>query len=71
MSNNLYDVLKRIVLPLLTGLDTFVLTVGEVWAIPYYREIAITLGATATLLAFMLNEASKKYMEDKEIIERQ
>ena len=69
MSNKMYDVLKNIILPLLTGLDTFVITVGEVWAIPYYKQIAITLGAMATLLSFILNEASKQYMKDKLIVD--
>ena len=68
MTNQTYDFLKRIVLPVLTGLGTFCLTVGEAWNIPHYKEIAITLGALATFLAYVLNEASKSYMKDKTIV---
>ena len=71
MSNQTYDFLKRIVLPVLTGLGTFCLTVGEAWNIPHYKEIAITLGALATFLAYVLNESSKNYMKDKEIVSRE
>jgi len=68
MNNNTYDLLKRWVLPVLTGLATLVLTVGEAWNIPNYRAISITFGACATFLAYVLNEASKNYMKDKTII---
>ena len=68
MTNKTYDFLKRIVLPVLTGLGTFCLTVGETWNIPHYKEISITLGAIATFLAYVLNESSKQYMKDKEIV---
>ena len=71
MSNKTYDILKRWVLPILTGLGTFCLTVGEAWSIPYYKEVSITFGALATLLAYVLNEASKKYMEDKVIVTKE
>lgn len=68
MNNNTYDFLKRWVLPILTGLATLVLTVGEAWNIPNYKAISITFGACATFLAYVLNEASKTYMKDKQII---
>lgn len=68
MTNNTYDILKRWVLPILTGLATLVLTVGEAWNIPNYKAISITFGALATFLAYVLNEASKNYMKDKAII---
>ena len=68
MTNQTYDILKRRVLPILTGLATLVLTVGEAWSIPNYKAISITFGALATFLAYVLNEASKTYMKDKAII---
>lgn len=71
MSNEMYDFLKRILLPVFTGLATFCLTVGEAWSIPYYKEISITLGALATFLAYVINESSKAYMKDKEIVLKQ
>lgn len=71
MSNQTYDFLKRFVLPVLTGFGTFCLTVGEAWNIPHYKEIAITFGALATFLAYVLNESSKQYMKDKEIVSKE
>lgn len=68
MNNQTYDFLKRWVLPILTGLATLVLTVGEAWNIANYKAISITFGACATFLAYVLNEASKSYMKDKAII---
>lgn len=68
MTNKTYDFLKKWVLPILTGLATLVLTVGEAWNIPNYKAISITCGALATFLAYVLNEASKSYMKDKTII---
>lgn len=68
LTNNLYDTLRRWIQPILTGLATFVVTIGEVWNIPQYKAISITLGAMATFLAYVLNEVSKNYFSDKEII---
>lgn len=68
MSNNVYDFLKRWLLPCLTGMATLVLTVGEAWNIPEYKAISITFGALATFLTYVLNEASKSYMKDKAIV---
>lgn len=69
MSNKAYDFLKQWVLPILTGLATLVLTVGEAWNIPDYKAISITCGALATFLAYVLNEASKAYMRNKQIVQ--
>lgn len=68
MSNKTYDVLKRWVLPCLTGMATLVLTVGEAWNIPQYKAISITFGALATFLTYVLNEASKSYFQNKQIV---
>ena len=68
MNNNTYDFLRRWLQPILTGLATFTLTVGEAWNIPQYKAVSITFGALATLLAYVLNESSKAYFADKEIV---
>lgn len=69
MNSNLYDLLKNWVLPLLTGGATFVITLGELWGIPYSKEVAGTMTALATLISFILNQSSKAYFSDKEIVE--
>lgn len=69
MSNTIYDTLKIWVLPILTGGATFIITLGELWHIPYSKEIAGTMTATATLISFVLTNASKSFFKDKEIVE--
>lgn len=68
MSNKVYDALKRYCLPILIAMGPLVLTVGEAWNIPHYKEIAITVGALATFLTTILNEASKSYFQNKQIV---
>ena len=68
MSSEIYDILKIWVLPILTGGATFIITLGELWHIPYSKEIAGTMTATATLISFVLTNASKSYFKDKEIV---
>lgn len=69
MNSELYDLLKIWVLPILTGGATFIITLGELWHIPYSKEIAGTMTATATLISFILTNASKMYFKDKEIVD--
>lgn len=69
MNSKTYDILKNWVLPILTGGATFVITLGELWHIPYSKEIAGTMTATATLISFILNQSSKSYFSNKEIID--
>ena len=67
MNSELYDLLKIWVLPILTGGATFIITLGELWHIPYSKEIAGTMTALATLISFILTNASKVFFADKEI----
>lgn len=69
MSNKVYDILKIWVLPILTGGATFIITLGELWHIPYSKEIAGTMTALATLISFILTNASKVFFADKEIVD--
>lgn len=69
MSNKLYDFLKHYVLPLLVAMGPLVLSAGESWKIPHYKEIAITIGALATFVTTFLNESSKAYMKNKQIVQ--
>lgn len=69
MNDKTYDILKNWVLPVLTGGATFVLTVGKLWNIPYTEQIAGTMTALATLISFVINNASKQFFADKEIVD--
>lgn len=68
MNSEIYDLLKIWVLPILTGGATFIITLGELWHIPYSKEIAGTMTALATLISFILTNASKVFFADKEIV---
>lgn len=69
MSNEVYDFLKNVLIPVLTGGATFVLTLGDIWGIPYAKEIGATMTAFATLISFIINQSSKEFFQHKEIIE--
>ena len=68
MEEKTYKILAyvgRIVLP---ALATLLLSLGELWAIPYYQQIAQTITVLDTFLNALLQLDSKKYFEDKEIV---
>ena len=71
MDSKTYDILKNIVIPVLTGGATFIITCGELWHFPTdtVKAVAGTMTALATFISFMLNSASKTFFKDKEIIE--
>lgn len=66
LSNNTYDVLKKIALYVLPALATLVLTVGKVWNIPYTEQIAATITAIDTALGTILGISSKMYWKENQ-----
>jgi hypothetical protein len=69
MSDKTYNTLKIVVI-VLTASCTFCLTLGKAWGLSYYEAIATTLGALATALQYILNEISKAFFKDKEIVQK-
>ena len=67
MSDKTYNTLKIVVI-VLTASCTLCLTVGKAWGLSYYEAIATSLGALATALQYILNEISKAFFKDKEIV---
>ena len=67
MSDKTYNTLKVVVI-CLTALCTLCLTVGKSWGLQYYEQIATTFGAMATALQYILNEVSKAFFKDKNIV---
>lgn len=65
LSNNTYDILKRIALYVLPALATLVLALGKIWNIPT-EQIAATITAIDTALGTILGISSKKYWEEEE-----
>ena len=66
MSNNVYDILKKVALIILPALATLWLTVGKIWGLPYTTEIGATITAVAVFLGACLEVSSKNYwIEEK------
>lgn len=61
MNNRLYDTLKLISLLAIDAVATFVLTVGQIWGIPYYEAIATTVTAFGVLIGSVVATTSKVY----------
>ena len=71
LNSKTYDILKNIVIPILTGGATFIITCGELWHFPTdtVKAVAGTMTALATFISFVITSSSKKYFKDKEIVE--
>ena len=66
MSNKTYDTLKYIALYVLPALATLILTLGNIWGIPYAEAIAATITAIDTFLGAILGISSKEYAKEQE-----
>ena len=61
MKNEVYDFLKRIALVVLPALATLVITVFQIWDIPYGEQIGATITAIDTALGVILGISSRNY----------
>ena len=61
MSNKTYDILKDIALYVMPALATLILTLGNIWGIPYAEAIAATITAIDTFLGAVLQISSASY----------
>lgn len=66
MKNSTYDILKDIALYVLPALATLVLTLGNIWGLPYAEAIAATITAIDTFLGTVLKISSIKYKENED-----
>ena len=69
MSNRLYDILKNIALMVLPALATLVLTICQIWHLPYGQEIAATITALDVFLGAILKISSIQYSKKVETIQ--
>ena len=71
MKNKTYDILKFIACVVLPALATLILTIFNIWDIPYGEAIAGTITAIDTFLGAVLQISSGAYVKiqekDKEI----
>lgn len=64
MSNGIYDKLKFVAQIVLPALATLYTTLGEIWQLPYAKEIPLTIMAVDTFLGAVLMISSNKYKEN-------
>lgn len=68
LKNNTYDLLKKIAMYWLPALATAVVTIFEIWNIPYGTEISGTIMAIDTLLGAILGISTKNYNLEKQVV---
>lgn len=66
LRNEQYDFLKWFALIALPAFNIFILTVGKIWNLPYYVQIAATVSAVGVLIAALLRDSGKQYWSDIE-----
>ena len=66
----IYDALAWCGRYLLPAASVFYGTIGEVWSLPYTKEIPLTITAVAVFINAVLGINSKSYFEAHEIVEK-
>lgn len=69
MSNKVYDGLKFVSLVLLPALASLYFALGEVWSIPFVKEVVATITILDTFLGLLLRNNSKAYQQRGDRIE--
>lgn len=66
LSNQTYDVLKRIAQILLPASGTLYFALSQIWHLPLGEEVVGTITAVDAFLGALLGISSKKYYEEME-----
>lgn len=64
LSNKTYDFLKWFALAFIPAFVTLVLTLGDIWSIPYYVQIGATVSAIGVFIAGVLGISTKNYNKE-------
>ena len=64
MKNSTYDILKKIALVVLPALATMIITIFNIWNIPYGEEIGATITAIDTALGIILGISTYQYNKE-------
>lgn len=64
LPDGVYDKIKWIALAFIPALEVLILTVGKIWGLPYYDNIAATIAAVGVFLAALIGVSSKTYYQD-------
>ena len=66
MKNKTYDILKEIALTVLPAIATFMVTLGNIWGIPFAIEISATIMAIDALMGAILHISNTNYKKESE-----
>lgn len=69
LSNNIYDVLKWLVIIVLPAAATLYNVLAGVWGWPHAEEVVATVTAVDTFLGAVLCISNVKYQKDKSLTE--
>ena len=64
ISDKTYDFIKWFALAFIPAFEVLILTIGKIWAIPYYSEIGATVAAVGVFLAAIIRVSSNTYYEE-------
>lgn len=64
LSNRAYDILKWIALALVPASATLILTVGKIWGLANYDNIAATITAIGVFIAAIIGVSTNAYRTD-------
>jgi hypothetical protein len=61
LTNQVYDIIKNVVIIVIPALSTFYLTIAKLWGLPGAEAVVGTLGAVALLLGSLLKLSKRSY----------
>ena len=64
ISDKFYDFIKWFALTAIPAFNCFILTIGKIWELPYYVQIAATVSAVGVLLAALIRVSYNTYWND-------
>lgn len=66
-NNKVYNVLKWIALILLPAISTLIMSLGDIWGLPYKEQICLTITAVDTFLGALLAISTAAYKGEGKI----
>ena len=66
-NNKLYNILKWIALILLPAVSTLIMSLGDIWGLPYKEQICLTITAVDTFIGALLAISTATYKGEGKI----
>lgn len=65
MTNNTYDILKRLCTIILPALGTLYFTLSQLWGLPYGEQVVGTLAAVSTFIGVCIGISTAAYNKEE------